>query len=117
MILPTNEKYFCFRDPKNLAFVADQCNALMTTERSSECCIITDYRLHFPLLRCGMEFLYGGKLQTECIKTANPSVRDPVCRRLARGLGLRSVAVTSHVLSSDLGSLVTTCYPHRRVST
>ena len=80
--------------------------------------IITDTDLILPTLsRCGIEFLYSGKLHTECIKTANPSVRDPVCRRLARGLGLRSVAVTSHVLSSDLATLVTTCYPHRRVST
>lgn len=102
-----------------MAFVADQCDALMTTERSSECCTLhyTDYNQYFQLSRCGIEFLYSGKLHTECLKTANPSVGDPVCRRLARGLGLRSVAVTSHVLSSDLASLVTTCYPHRRVST
>ena len=99
--------------------MADQCDALMTTERSSECCTLhyTDYNQYFQLSRCGIEFLYSGKLHTECLKTANPSVGDPVCRRLARGLGLRSVAVTSHVLSSDLASLVTTCYPHRRVST
>ena len=31
-----------FRDQKNLAFVADQFAARMTTERSSECCTFTD---------------------------------------------------------------------------
>ena len=33
-----------FRDQKNLAFVADQFVAHMTTERSSECCTLTDQK-------------------------------------------------------------------------
>jgi len=62
-------------------------------------------------VKCGLEFLYNGKLHTDCIKSANPSTKDPVCRRLAKGQHRRYVRKTSHVLSADRSSLVTTCYP------
>jgi len=64
--------------------------------------------------RCGLEFLYKGKLHNKCITTDTPSAADPNCQRLIAQMRQKIGAVDfkkkTFVFNSN-GSLLTTCYP------
>jgi len=66
--------------------------------------------------KCGLKFLYQGELHTECLTSPNPSMKSKICKDLYQMLDKNgekadAESKTIHILTEDLSSLVTTCYP------
>ena len=61
--------------------------------------------------RCGLEFLYKGKLHNNCIHQETPSSHDPICKELLSSTSRTKLSTTTHVLSETMNEILATCYP------
>ncbi len=67
---------------------------------------------HHRTRRCGLQFLYKGRLHSECLLSPTPSAADPACLELRKALPeLEDSDRTIHILDDATGELLAKCYP------